>query len=328
MRDAILELLRENKGNFVSGQRMSEHCDVSRTAIWKHIEALRKKGYVIESFTKKGYRLMEEPDVMSWLEMESVLTTKTFGRNYQYLESVESTNRIGRDLANEGAPEGTVVVAEEQVAGRGRLDRGWYSPYGKGLWFSIILRPKFLPIEAPKCTLMAAVALIKAFRRLGLQTAGIKWPNDILVNGRKLVGILTEMNGSMEEISYIVMGIGINTSSTLEEIPDFLKDIATSFAMEGVEVDRREALNTILEELEMQYNKVLAEGFNSTLAEWKELSITLGKQVEVRAPGSTYEGKAIDLDQDGNLMIERADGSVERVVAGDVSIRPAHKVGG
>ena len=165
-------------------------------------------------------------------------------------------------------------------------------------------------------------------RRLGLNTAGIKWPNDILVNGRKLVGILTEMNGTMEAISYIVMGIGINTGSTQDELPEFIKDVATSFAMEGVEVDRRQALNIILQEMEMQYNKVLAEGFDSTLAEWKEFSITLGQDVEVRAPGNTYEGKAIDLDRDGNLMIERADGSVERVVAGDVSIRPAHKVGG
>lgn len=328
MRDAILELLRTHKGEFVSGQRMSEACEVTRTAIWKHIEALRAKGYEIESFTKKGYRLVSEPDSVSPLEIEDFLTTEFVGRQYHYYDEVESTNRVAKELANDGAPEGTVVIAEAQVSGRGRLARGWYSPHGKGLWFSLVLRPKFLPIEAPKCTLMAAVALVKAFRSLGLTTAGIKWPNDIMVNGKKLVGILTEMNGSMEAISYIVMGIGINISSVQAELPDEIKDIATSFAMEGVTVDRRKALPCILKALEDQYKEVVAHGFEHTLEEWKELSITLNKNVQVRAPGETYEGYAVDLDRDGNLLVERPNGIVERIVAGDVSIRPAHKNGG
>lgn len=328
MRDAILELLRTHKGEFISGQRMSEACEVTRTAIWKHIEALRSKGYVIESFTKKGYRLVSEPDSVSPLEIEDALTTEFLGRSYHYYVEVESTNRVAKELASDGAPEGTVVIAEAQVSGRGRLARGWYSPHGKGLWFSLVLRPKFPPIEAPKCTLMAAVALVKAFRALGLTTAGIKWPNDIMVNGKKLVGILTEMNGSMEAISYIVMGIGINISSVQDELPDEIKDIATSFAMEGVDVDRRKALPCILKALEDQYKEVVAHGFEHTLEEWKELSITLNRNVQVRAPGETYEGYAVDLDRDGNLLVERPNGIVERIVAGDVSIRPAHKNGG
>lgn len=327
MRDAILELLKEHKGQFVSGQMMSDTCQISRTAIWKHIEVLRRHGYEIESFTKKGYRLVKEPDLVGPLEMEPHLTTKTFGRQYEYTLQVESTNSKARTLAMEGAPQGTVVVAEEQVAGKGRVNRGWYSPYGKGLWFSLILRPSFLPVEAPKCTLMAAVALVKAFRQLGLKTAGIKWPNDILVGTHKLVGILTEMSGTMEEIAYIVMGIGINISTTEDELPDELKGIATSLAIEGLKVDRREAFAVILQCLENQYNKVLKEGFHSTLEEWKMYSVTLNQEVEVRAPGNTYEGKAIDLDQDGNLLVQRPNGQVERIVAGDVSIRPA-KVGG
>lgn len=328
MRDAILELLRTHKGEFISGQRMSEACAVTRTAIWKHIEALRSKGYEIESFTKKGYRLVSEPDSVSPLEIEDSLTTEFLGRYYHYYDEVESTNRLAKELASDGAPEGTVVIAEAQVSGRGRLARGWYSPHGKGLWFSLVLRPNFPPIEAPKCTLMAAVALVKAFRALGLTTAGIKWPNDIMVNGKKLVGILTEMNGSMEAISYIVMGIGINISSVQDELPDEIKDIATSFAMEGVDVDRRNALPCILKALEDQYKEVVAHGFEHTLEEWKDLSITLNRNVQVRAPGETYEGYAVDLDRDGNLLVERPNGIVERIVAGDVSIRPAHKNGG
>lgn len=325
MRNKILEFLKKHQGAFVSGQEMSEKCEVSRTAIWKHIKALREKGYVIESFTKKGYRLVEEPDLLSPLEIKKILTTNYIGKNYIYLDTTDSTNREARLLAQDGAPEGTIVVSEEQSAGRGRLTRGWYSPYGKGVWMSLILRPKFLPTEAPKCTLMAAVALTKAFHKLGLTNAGIKWPNDILVKGKKIVGILTEMSGSMEEISYIVMGMGINISTTKNELPKDIKDIATSFSMEGIQVERKLVLQTILQELENQYNKVVEEGFDSTLEEWKTLSITLNQEVEVRAPGNTYNGYAVDLDSDGNLMVRLSDGTVERIVAGDVTIRPAKK---
>lgn len=326
MRDEVLEFLRENQGGFVSGQDMSNACHVSRTAIWKHIKALRQKGYKIESYTKKGYRLLEEPDLLSPLVMKKLLQTDVFGKNYIYMDSTESTNMEARKYALRDAEEGTVVVTEEQVAGRGRLMRGWYSPFGKGLWFSLILRPDFHPMEAPKCTLMAAVALTKAFRKVGLENAAIKWPNDILVNGRKLVGILTEMSGSMEEISYIIMGIGVNVKTRQEELPDEIKHIATSLAMEGIDIDRTEAFKVILEELENQYYRVLDEGFEPTLEEWKELSCTLHCDVEVRAPGNTYEGYAEDLDRDGNLLVRLPDGSLERVVAGDVSIRTAKQL--
>lgn len=324
MRDEILELLRSRRNDFVSGQAMSETCHVSRTAIWKHIEILRKRGYVIESSTKKGYRLLDEPDVVSADEMKKVLKTQYMGHRYVYMDRVESTNTIAKSIAFQGAEEGTIVCAEEQADGRGRLNRGWYSPYSKGLWFSLILRPNFLPQEAPKCTLMAAVALTKAFHRLGLTSAQIKWPNDILVGNKKLVGILTEMNGSMEEISYIVMGIGINLLTLKEELPEEIKDVATSFAIEGVQVDRRVAFNEILLALEEQYEKVKIEGFDSTLEEWKTMAVTLGKEVTVKAPGGNFFGVAKDIDMDGNLLIEREDGRLERVIAGDVSIRPRH----
>ncbi len=184
------------------------------------------------------------------------------------------------------------------------------------------MRPDFLPVEAPKCTLMAAVALTRAFHKMGLTSAGIKWPNDIMVNGRKIVGILTEMSGSMEEIAYIVMGIGVNVKTTQEELPEELKLIGTSLTMEGLDIERTEAFKIILEELEHQYYEVLSNGFEQTLEDWKKLSVTLGQEVEVRAPGNTYEGLAVDLDNDGNLLVKVADGTIKRIVAGDVSIRP------
>lgn len=325
MKDEVLEFLRDNAGGFVSGQDMSEACHVSRTAIWKHIKALRAKGYKIESYTKLGYRLLEEPDLVSPLSMRKALTTDIFGQNYIYLDSTASTNIEARKRAMKGVEEGTVVVAEEQVEGRGRLTRGWYSPFGKGLWFSLILRPDFLPMEAPKCTLMAAVAVTKALRKIGVEKAAIKWPNDILVNGKKMVGILTELSATMDEIEYLIIGIGINITMTDNEWPDELKGLGTSVLMEGVEIPRIEAFNRILHELEEQYFEVLANGFDKTLEEWKELSCTLGQDVTVLlGKGDSYEGHAEDLDSDGNLLVKRLDtGLIERVVAGDVSIRPA-----
>ena len=254
MRDEVLEFLRQNQGDFVSGQDMSEACHVSRTAIWKHIKALRQKGYKIESYTKRGYRLLEEPDLLSPLAMKQILNTDIFGKRYVYMDTTESTNLEARRLAQQGAEEGTVVVTEEQAAGRGRLSRGWYSPFGKGLWFSLILRP--------------------------------------------------------------------DVKTKQEELPEEIKQIATSLLMEGVDIERTEAFKIILEELEHQYYDVLDSGFEDTLNEWRKLSVTLNQEIEVRAPGNTYEGVATDIDDDGNLLVKTTNGEVKRIVAGDVSIRP------
>ena len=204
MRNEILDYFRKADGNFVSGQQISKDLHVSRTAIWKHINVLKERGYIFESSTRKGYRLIYAPNLLTPLEIDSALHTETFGRHVVYLESTQSTNEEAKKIAREGAEEGTIVVAEEQITGHGRLARGFYSPFAKGIWFSLILRPKFFPMEASKCTLLAAVGVCRGIRRMGLADAGIKWPNDILVHGKKLVGILTLMSASMEKIDYII----------------------------------------------------------------------------------------------------------------------------
>lgn len=317
-----MKYFREAGNEFVSGQQISEDLQVSRTAIWKHIKVLKERGYVFESSTRKGYRLLHAPNLLTELELGSVLTTDTFGRNIIYRETAPSTNVLAKDAARKGAPEGTIVIAEEQTGGKGRLQRGWFSPYAKGIWFSLILRPSFSPLEASKCTLLAAVALVKAFRRVGLKEVGIKWPNDLLVGNRKLVGILTEMDATMEEIHYIVMGIGINTDVVRVDLPEDLRETATSFLMEGVRVTRKELLNEVLIELEKLYREVEANGFQSVLEQWREYSVTLGREINVITPGGTYSGKALDIDSDGCLLVDTGK-SVERVLAGDVSIRNA-----
>ena len=253
MRNEILEYFRKANGQFVSGEQISKDLNVSRTAIWKHIKILKSRGYIFESSTRKGYRLIYEPDLLTPLEIERVLHTKNFGRHIVYMESTASTNEVAKELARKGAEEGTIVVAEEQRSGRGRLQRGFYSPFAKGIWFSLILRPDFFPMEASKSTLLAAVGVCRAVRSLGLPNAAIKWPNDIMVNGRKLVGILTELSASMEKIDYIIMGIGINTGMERADFPEAFREGATSFRAEGVHVSRKTLLAAVLSELEKEY---------------------------------------------------------------------------
>lgn len=322
MRNEILDYFRKANGKFVSGQQISEDLHVSRTAIWKHINVLKSRGYIFESSTRKGYRLIYAPNLLTPLEIASVLHTDHFGHHVVYMESTTSTNEEAKRRAREGAEEGTIVVAEEQTTGHGRLARGFYSPFAKGIWFSLILRPHFLPMEAAKSTLLAAVGVCRAIRRMGLTECGIKWPNDILYKGKKMVGILTEMSASMEKIDYIVMGIGINTGVTKKELPEAFRETATSFVMEGVDVSRKDLLAAVLTELENEYKKAETEGFGPVLEDWKKLSVTLGQDVRVIFGNDSYVGRAVDIDKDGCLLVDTGK-TVNRVLAGDVSIRPA-----
>lgn len=322
MRNEILDYFRKANGAFVSGEQISKDLNVSRTAIWKHINVLKERGYIFESSTRKGYRLIYAPKVLTPLELESVLHTKTFGRHVVYFETTTSTNDQAKKIAREGAEEGTVVIAEEQTGGHGRLSRHFCCPFAKGIWFTLILRPKFFPMEASKCTLLAAVGVCRGIRRLGLIDAGIKWPNDILYHGKKLVGILTEMSASMEKIDYIAMGIGINTGIKKNEFPEDCRDTATSFLNEGIDVSRKELLAAILSELEKEYEIAQTQGFDKVLEDWKSLSVTIGQEVRVIFSDESYTGKAIDIDKDGCLLVDTGK-KVERVLAGDVHIRPA-----
>lgn len=327
MRNEILEYFRKANGNYVSGEQISRDLNVSRTAIWKHINILKSRGYIFESSTRKGYRLIYAPNLLTPLEIASVLHTETLGKKVVYFESTPSTNEEAKKIAREGAEEGTIVVAEEQTTGRGRLTRHFYSPFAKGIWFSVIFRPTFFPMEASKSTLLAAVGVCRGIRRLGLADAGIKWPNDILYHGKKLVGMLCEMSASMEKIDYIIMGIGINTGMINtgmkeKEFPEDFRGHATSFLNEGVNVSRRDLLAAVLAELEAEYKLAQTEGFGRVLDDWRKLSVTLGEEVRVIFGNDNYTGKAVDIDDDGCLLVDTGR-EVRRVMAGDVSIRPA-----
>jgi len=321
MRSSILELLRNTSG-YISGEEIAKKMNVSRTAIWKHIRELKQAGYAIESHSRSGYSLVKTPDLLLPNEIKSILKTKRLGKNIKHFDDLVSTNIEAKQLAASGAEEGTIVVSEAQNGGRGRLSRGWYSPAHKGIWFSIILRPTLLPQDAPKCTLMAAVAITKAIDKITGIKCGIKWPNDILYNGKKLVGILTEMNAEMEGINYIVIGTGINVNIEKDEVPDELKDIVMSLSqIAGERIDRLALLAEMLVQLEVIYDEALTNGFGKILEEWRKYSITLGQEVNVIGSDKTFAGLAMDIDADGALLV-KTETEVKRVLAGDVSIRP------
>ena len=323
MRNKILQILRQSGNKYMSGEEMAEKLGVSRAAVWKHIKEMRSQGYNIESLARNGYILREAPDAMLSGEISNGLETKTIGCRIICHEEIDSTNNAAKRLAREGAAEGTVVVAESQTGGKGRLERQFFSPKGKGIWFSVVLRPKFLPQEAPKCTLLAAVAVARAMTEFGLKP-GIKWPNDLLYDNKKLVGILTEMSAEMDGINYIVIGTGINVNIAPEEFPEELRSVATSLSqMKGANLPRVKFFQAVLRALDDLYAKVQVEGFAPVLKEWRQYSITLGQEVKVIGvrDGEVYYGKAVDIDDEGALLVDTAEGR-QRVLAGDVSIRP------
>ena len=322
MRKEILGLLKKAGDTYISGEEIAEKLGVTRTAVWKHIKELRRAGYDIESQSRSGYALKGTPDVLTPEEIAPLLAGSLFGTNILYHEETRSTNEDAKAAANAGAPDGTLVVTEFQGTGHGRLSRGWFCPKGEGVLFSVVLRPTaFLPQEAPKCTLLAAVAVARAIRGLGIDV-GIKWPNDILAGGKKLVGILTEMSAEMERIHYIVIGTGINVNIAPAEFSPDIKDMATSLSiLAGHAVDRRQLLAAILCEMEALYAAAQEQGFAPIFDAWRELSVTLGKDVRVLGVGETFEGRAADIDETGALLVDTEHGR-RRVLAGDVSIRP------
>lgn len=321
MRATILNFLREHAGEYLSGEEISQRLGVSRTSVWKHVQALRNSGYEIESHPRLGYYFHQAPDRLLPAEICTKLTTEVLGTEIHYFTEVDSTNNVAKQKAAAGSPEGTIIVSETQLGGKGRLSRGWYSPLGKGIWLSVLLRPKFPPQEAPKCTMLAAVAVNNAIRMTTGISCGIKWPNDILFEGKKLVGILTEMSAEIDVINYIVIGMGLNVNIERDELPEDVKDIASSLSMiAGHPVARLDLLVNVLAQLEELYRLAQERGFAPIFAEWRKQSVTLGKMVDVYGIDKHFVGKALDIDADGALLVETESG-IQRVLAGDVSIR-------
>jgi len=318
LKGEILEKLKSVFPSHVSGQSIAESFGVSRSAVWKAVNRLKREGYPIEGSPRRGYRLKAPSDLITQENVLPLLKTRTFGRTgYFYHREVTSTNDVAKLLAREGCPHGTVIVAEAQSRGRGRLGRSWLSPVGAGLYFSLVLRPDFEPPLAPRVTLLAGVAVAKAIQSLSSLEPKIKWPNDVVLGGRKVAGILMEMEGEADLIHYLVLGVGVNANMDRGQLPESLN--ATSLLLETRSTHSRcELLARVLYELESLWDDLLSRGFEPVAEMWREMSFTLGKTVKVEKKDEILWGRAEDIDEHGCLLVRDQEGRIYRVTHGEV----------
>lgn len=322
IKDELLARLLKSGGEPISGQQLADDFGVSRTAVWKHIQALQEEGYILETVKKKGYVLKSVPDRMDAARIQAFLQTEQVGQVIHHYDTVDSTQILAHGYVREGTANGTVVIAEEQTAGRGRMLRPWESTAGKGVWMTVILKPDVPPHQAPQFTLVAAVAIVNAMKALYPALAPeIKWPNDILLNGRKCTGILTEMVAEADVVQALLIGIGINVNQKMEDFPEELQTIATSISAElGRDVDRAEFVAKVLYYLEAYGNQYVKNGFSQIKALWEEASATIGRHVRATTLREVIEGVAVGITEAGVLEIKTASGEVKGVYSADIEL--------
>ena len=320
MDDKILKLLRESASAFLSGEEISHRLKVSRTAVWKRMNYLRTLGYEIEASTRSGYRLIRSPDLLTPSEINPLLKTKWFGKKIHYFQTLDSTNSRAYQLALNGVGEGEVVIAESQEKGRGRLGRQWFSPSFLNLYLSVILRPNLSPHQASLITLMAAVATADAIRKFSGLLPLIKWPNDILLRDRKVAGLLNEIHSETDRIHFVILGMGINLNMDEKLFSKEIASVATSLKIEmGQTISRKAFLQSLLQELENWYMSFMKQGSAVILEAWRDRARIKGRRIKVTSFGETLVGRGVDVDSEGALILEMADGKRKRVVAGDVA---------
>ncbi|WP_349407550.1 biotin--[acetyl-CoA-carboxylase] ligase [Pseudalkalibacillus sp. SCS-8] len=319
-RERLISLLSESDG-YLSGQKLSQIIGCSRTAVWKHIEELRKEGYVVEAVQKKGYRIIERPNNLNPGEIKHQLKTEKFGHTIYYESQVTSTQELAHKHALDGTEEGSIVIADEQVSGKGRLGRAWHSPKGSGIWMSIILRPNIPPQKSPQLTLLAAVSVVQGIEEVTGLNGQIKWPNDILIDGKKVVGILTELQAEADRINSVIVGIGINVNTPREAFPEEIANTATSLKVEaGEEIERAKLVRAILEKMEKLYLLYLEHGFAPIKLLWEGSAASLGKRVRVRTITGVLFGRAQGITEEGVLLVEDDEGTVHRVYSADIEL--------
>lgn len=319
MKAEILAMLRESDG-YVSGQELCNKFGVSRTAIWKAINQLKDMGYEIEAVPNKGYHLVSAPDVMNEAEIKSLLHTEWAGQELFCFDEIDSTNTKAKELAEQGYPSGTLVVADRQIAGRGRRGRSWDSPAGIGIFMTLLLKPDINPNNASMLTLVTALATAQAIADVTGAEAKIKWPNDIVINGKKVCGILTEMSAQFDYINHIVIGIGINVHN--ESFPEEIRETASSLLLEsGKRIHRADLIARFLERFEAGYAIFLqTEDLEGLMKDYNALLVNIQKQVRILDPKEPFEGKAIGITKRGELIVDTWE-SRKLVSSGEVSVR-------
>ena len=320
MKGEILKLLKETDG-YISGQELCEKFGVSRTAIWKVINQLKEEGYEIEAVRNKGYILKGSADVLSKEELESTIHTKWAGENVVFFEETVSTNNEIRSLAEQGAPHGTLAVAERQLGGKGRRGRVWTSPAGVGIWMSMLLRPQIDPMAASMLTLVMALSTRRGIEKATGLKSEIKWPNDLVLNKKKICGILTEMSTELMEIQYVIPGIGINVNQ--KDFPDDIKATATSLYIESGKIQKRsEIIAAIMEAFEGYYDTFIkTQDMSGLIEEYNANLVNLGNEVCVLDPAGEFRGVSEGINKEGALLVRLADGTLKEIISGEVSVR-------
>lgn len=320
MKEEILRLLRSADG-YISGQELCNRFGVSRTAVWKAINQLKEAGYEIEAQQNKGYRLMAAPDLMTEAEIKSLMHTEWVAKEVLYFDTIDSTNTKAQELAEKGYPSGTLVVADKQESGKGRRGRSWVSPSGTGIFMTLMIKPDINPNNASMLTLVAALAVAKAITSVTGEEALIKWPNDIVVNGKKVCGILTEMNAQFDYINHIVVGIGINVHN--ESFPEEISQMASSLMIEagGKRFHRAQIIAETMSYFEQYYDTFLkTQDLSALVREYDELLVNRNKSVRVLDPKEPFDGKAMGITHKGELIVETWE-SRKLVSSGEVSVR-------
>ncbi len=318
----ILSALRAHPDG-VSGAQLAEQLAISRAAVWARMDELRQVGFAIEAGPHFGYRLVGEPDALLADDLLARLgETKVVGRDIRVFEETTSTNDVIEKLARDGVKEGVVIFAESQTKGRGRLGRKWLSPVRQGLWFSILLRPELRPQETTQLTVASAIALRRAIKTVTGLTAEIKWPNDLLIGGKKVVGILTELSAEVDRVRHVILGIGVDVNQGVAEFPAELRKLATSLklAAGGGEISRAELATEILRELDFDYARICGGKFSAVADEWEAGCATIGRNVSVQMGVRFIRGRAESLDDDGALLVRTEHGHLERIIGGDVTL--------
>lgn len=320
MKEKILKILTQ-ANDYISGQALCNELNVSRTAIWKYMNQLKEDGYEIEAVTNRGYRLKNRPDVLYANEIKSKLNTLSWAREIYYYDEVDSTNNVAKKLAEDGAPHGTLVITEMQTAGKGRRGRNWSSPKGSGIWMTFILRPQIGPDRASMLTLVSAMAVQKVIEKETGLKAVIKWPNDIVVNGKKVCGMLTEMSAELEWINYVVVGIGINANT--KKFPEEIADVATSLSIElGRDITRSNLVAGFGAAFEGYYDRFIKNGDMSDLMdEYNKNLANLDNKVKILDPKGEYTGISKGINKEGELLVTDEDGNERIVRSGEVSVR-------
>jgi BirA family biotin operon repressor/biotin-[acetyl-CoA-carboxylase] ligase len=321
-RETILSLFSQTPDGFVSGEYISAELGISRTAVWKHIRNLRQAGYVIKAIPSRGYQLLQSPDILMPESIQTGLDCRRVGSLVHCFDETDSTNLQACRLGDEGGEDGLVVIADRQSSGKGRMGRQWESPGGVNLYASILLRPAILPFEAPKLTFLSAVAVCRAINNCTGLRPTVKWPNDILLNGAKVAGLLNEMSSETDQVHYVVLGIGVNLNMRDDQFPADLRYPATSLAIAtGQPVSRLDFTRTLLQEIDALYQTYLEQGSVPIMSAWTELCDLTGKLVQVDCNDVQIEGTMTGLAEDGALLVRTKTGKIESIYAGDV--RPA-----